>query len=934
MNCLYFHNKIAHYTPIFFIFTPQTFIQSTSMKYPIQFACLVFLSTIASIHSFAAPPTLADGLKCEYLKNPLGIDNPSPRFTWQIRDTRQGAKQVAYQLLVDTDSMKVVNETPLVWNTGRVNSGSNLAVYKGKALQPFTKYYWTVIVWDKDGVKATKAAVSSFEMGMMDMKNWKGAWISDSRDVNQKPAPYFRKSFSTTKKIKSARAYIAVGGLYELYINGQKIGNHRLDPMYTRFDRRTLYVTHDVTTALQDGKNAIGVLLGNGWYNHQSTAVWYFHEAPWRNRPTFCLDLRITYEDGSKEVIASGKNWKTDLSPVIFNSIYTAEHHDARLAQEGWNTPDFDDKAWKDVIYRAAPSQNIVAQAMAPVRNVEEIPAKSLKKLNDTTYLFDLGRNISGVSRLKIRGAAGTVVRLKHAERLYLNGFADMSNIDIHYRPTDNQDPFQVDIYTLSGKGEEVFMPHFNYKGFQYVELSSQQPIELSQESLTGYFMHSDVTPVGQVNTSNPTMNQIWWATNNAYLSNLFGYPTDCPQREKNGWTGDAHIASETGLYNFDAITVYEKWLADHRDEQQANGVLPSIIPTSGWGYEWGNGPDWTSTIAIIPWNVYLFYGDTKILADNYDNMKRYVDYIQTIAPNNLTTWGLGDWVPVKSKTPVEFTSSVYYFVDASIVSKTAKLLGKTADAEYYASLSQKIKHAINQKYLDREKGIYGSGVQTELSVPLQWGIVPDDMKTKVAASLAQRVQADNNHIDVGLLGTKAILNALSENGYADLAYTVASQETFPSWGWWIKNGATTLYENWPIDAKSDISMNHIMFGEIGAWLYKALGGIKPDENLPGFKNVLLEPHFVKDLAGFEAKHNSPYGTIVSSWKRTDDNVINYNFTIPANATATLRLNIAADQQVYENGKQLKGTVIKHEEGNKKTLVFILSAGAYGFEVR
>lgn len=903
------------------------------MKLSMRLILLAFALLTTRHNSFAATPPQASGLRCEYLINPLGIDNPSPRLTWLINDSRKGAKQTAYQIVVDTDSAKAAKGAGADWNTKKVVSGNTLAVYKGKALQPFTKYYWAVTLWDKDGIK-TVQTVASFEMGMMDKQNWRGAWISDTRDVNLKPAPYFRNAFATNKKIKSARAYVAVAGLYELYINGQKIGNHRLDPMYTRFDRRTLYVTHDVTSALQNGKNAIGVLLGNGWYNHQSTAVWYFHEAPWRGRPTFCFDLRITYEDGTTEVISSGKSWKTALSPVIFNSIYTAEHQDARLAQDGWNKADFDDKNWKDVIFRTSPSQNIVAQALVPVRNVEEIQAKSLKKLNDTTYLFDLGRNISGVSQLKIRGEAGTVVRLKHAERLNADGSADMSNIDIHYRPTDNQDPFQVDVYTLSGKGEDTFMPHFNYKGFQYVELTCAKPLQLSKENLTGYFMHSDVPPIGQVNTSNPTINKIWWATNNAYLSNLFGYPTDCPQREKNGWTGDAHIASETGLYNFDAISVYEKWMADHRDEQQANGVLPSIIPTGGWGYEWGNGPDWTSTIAIIPWNIYLFYGDTKILADNYSHMKCYVDYIQTIAPKHLTTWGLGDWVPVKSKTPVEFTSSVYYFVDATIVAKTAALLGKTAEAKYYFGLAQNIKEAINNRYLDRDKGIYGSGVQTELSVPLQWGIVPDDMKAKVAARLAQRVQADGNHIDVGLLGTKAILNALSENGYADLAYTVASQETFPSWGWWIKNGATTLYENWPIDAKSDISMNHIMFGEIGAWMYKALGGIKPDERKPGFKNILIEPHFVHNLTGFEASHDGTQGRITSAWKRTDKG-INYRLVIPANSTATLKIHLPDGKQLYESGKVVKALSGSDNTPESKTIVItLLVAGDYLFEIR
>ncbi|RYZ33280.1 MAG: alpha-rhamnosidase, partial [Sphingobacteriales bacterium] len=477
---------------------------------------------------------------------------------------------------------------------------------------------------------------------------------------------------------------IAVGGLYELFINGQKVGNHRLDPMYTRFDRRTMYVTYDVTSHLLSGANGIGVMLGNGWYNHQSTAVWNFHVAPWRARPAFCLDLRINYEDGSTETISSGKDWKTATGQVIFNSIYTAEHHDARLAQVGWDKPGFDDKKWKDVNYRAAPSTNIVSQLMHPIENVEEIPAASVNKISDTVYVFDLGRNISGVSSITLQGEAGTVVRLKHAEQLYSNGRVDMSNINVHYRPTDDKDPFQTDVYILSGKGTETFMPHFNYKGFQFVEVTSDRPVTLGKESLKGYFMHSKVPVAGSIRSSNATINKIWAATNNSYLSNLFGYPTDCPQREKNGWTGDAHIAIETGLYNFDGITVYEKWMADHRDEQQPNGVLPSIIPTGGWGYEWGNGPDWTSTIALIPWNIYLFYGDTSLLANCYNNMKLYVDQISSRAVNGLTTWGLGDWVPVKSKSPVEFTSSIYYYADANILAKTATILGRHEDAKKY----------------------------------------------------------------------------------------------------------------------------------------------------------------------------------------------------------------------------------------------------------
>jgi len=852
------------------------------------------------------------GMQSEYLKNPIGIDTRSPRLSWYLADPRQNSVQSAYHILVDTDSSAVAEGRGNAWNSGWTESDSTFIVYKGQPLQPFTKYYWKVEITDRD--KHTSAGIASFETGMMEMKNWRGAWISDSEDRNMQPAPYFRKTFSTSKKVQSARAYIAVAGLYELYINGEKIGNHRLDPMYTRFDRRTLYLTYDVTPQLQSGKNAIGVLLGNGWYNHQSTAVWDYHKAPWRNRPAFCLDLRITYEDGTTEIISSGKDWKTALSPVIFNSIYTAEHYDARLEKKGWNTPEYADSAWHQVIYRQAPSSHIVAQLMHPIRNVEEIPAKSVRKFSDSNYVFDLGRNIAGVSKITIKGAPGTVIRLRHAERVYANGHTDISNIDMHYRPTDDKDPFQTDIYILSGKGEETFMPHFDYKGFQYVELNSTTPVIVNKESLVGYFMHSDVPPAGHISSSDPIINKLWAATNNSYLSNLFGYPTDCPQREKNGWTGDAQIAIETGLYNFDGITIYEKWLADHRDEQQPNGVLPAIIPTAGWGYEWANGPDWTSTIAIIPWNIYLFYGDKKLLSDCYDNIKRYVDHIDLISPTGITTWGLGDWVPVKSVTPVELTSTCYYYADALILSRAAKILGNESDYEKYLALSVKIKNAFNAKYLNKETGIYGDGVQTALSCPLYWGLVPEEFKSKVAANLAKRVEADLFHLDVGLLGQKAILNALSENGYADVAYKVASQKTYPSWGWWIENGATTLYENWKIDASSDISLNHIMFGEIGAWMYKGLGGIKPDPLQPGFKNVLLAPHFVEGLDHFEATHEGPHGMITSSWTKKGKKV-NYTVIIPANSTATIVLPVVAGLKPYLNGKPVEEETVSTGSG-------------------
>ncbi|MGA0373113.1 MAG: family 78 glycoside hydrolase catalytic domain [Flavobacteriaceae bacterium] len=888
-----------------------------------NFITLVFIGLASNTHSQNDLLSVYD-LKSEYLVNPIGLDVKTPRFTWKIKDQRRGAIQKAYKISVGTDSTKVAEGNGSHWNTGKINSDNQMIVYSGKVLQAFQKYYWSLTVWDKNNEKVQSNRLSSFEMGMMESSNWRGSWISDSRDINKKESPYFRKEFNIQKKIKKARVYIAAAGLYELYLNGKKVGDHQLDPTYTRFDRRNLYVTYDVSDYLQQN-NAIGVLLGNGWFNHQSTAVWYFHEAPWRARPMFCLDLKVTYEDGSKETFSSDTDWKNSTGSMIFNSIYTAEHQNAQLEQKGWNTSGFDDLKWKKSIVTSAPSNNIVAQALHPIKNNLEIQAVKMRKINPQKYIYDLGRNISGVSRIKLKGEAGTVLRVTHSELLDDSGELDLSNIIVHYRPTDKSDPFQTDIYTLSGEGTETFVPKFNYKGFQYIEVLSNRPIELTKQSVTGIFMHSAVPPVGKVSSSNPLINKLWSATNNAYLSNLFGYPTDCPQREKNGWTGDAHIAIEMGLYNFEGITVYEKWLADHRDEQQSNGVLPAIIPSSGWGYHWANGPDWTSSLAIIPWNIYLFYGDQKLLADCYDNIKRYVDHITEISPGFITQWGLGDWVPVKSKTPKQFTSSIYYYVDAKILANTAKLFEKEDDYQKYSKLAANIKEEINSRFFDPKTAIYGSGFQTELSTALFWGIVPDEYIEKVAKNLAKKVISDNSHIDVGLLGSKAILNALSENGHPDLAYEVATKDDFPSWGAWITEGATTLFEDWKVDEerKGAMSRNHIMFGEIGAWFYKALGGIKPDPEQPGFKNILLEPHFVKGLEKFEAQHNGPYGKILSRWKKYNGKIF-YDIIVPPNSSATLVIN---GREIYEKDG------VKFSKNKKGAFQAKILSGKYHFEI-
>jgi alpha-L-rhamnosidase len=807
-------------------------------------------------------------LQCENLPSPLGISNLHPRFSW-----RSEKQQYNYTLAVSTDSQ---HWNEFVWKVG--GCGEHLVSYTGKPLHPFTRYYWKVTINGK------VSAVSFFETGALSISDWQGDWISDSKDINRKPAAAFRKRFGVSKPVKSARLYIACGGLYELSLNGKKVGDHILDPMYTRFDHRNLYVSYDVTKQLQRGNNTIGVLLGNGWYNYQSTAVWFFDKAPWRQRPCFCLDLRITYSDGTIETLSTDKSWRWTTSAITLNSIYTGEHANAV------STLTIIKGEWHPVIVVHAPSEHIVAQALYPIRDCKKLNAVAVRKFNDSDYVFDIGRNIAGVSEIIVSGDAGTVIRLKHAERLDSTGHADQSNIDYHYRPTDDTDPFQTDVYTLDG-ATDTFRPHFNYKGFQYVEVTSNKPVSLTKESLVAWFEHSDVPKAGTISSSDTLINKLWQATNNSYLSNLFGYPTDCPQREKNGWTGDAHTVIETGLYNFDGITIYEKWLADIRDAQQPNGTIPAIVPTSDWGYDHHNGPDWVSSIAIIPWELYQFYGDGKALADNYDAIKRYVNLLQRRYPNYLCSWGLGDWIPIHSFAPVLFTSTVFYYQDALILAKTAKLFHKSADEKYYGALAESIKTAFNHQYLNRTTGNYDQGFQTELSFALYYQLVPEELKAKTAALLAAAVTKEGIHLDVGLLGSKTILPALSDNGYAELAYRLATLKTYPSWGYWMTQGMTTLPEEWDIRPQSKGSLNHIMFGSISAWFYAGLGGIKIDEQQPGFRHILLQPHIPKGLDSLSAEHECPFGKIVSGWQTKNGRLI-YTATIPPNTTAELLLDV------------------------------------------
>ena len=866
-------------------------------------------------------------LRCEYLENPLGIDARQPRLSWILDSNERGQKQTAYQILVASSADELAKDHGDLWNPGKVLSDqTTFIVYTGKPLMSRQACYWKVRSWDKDNQASPWSKVARWEMGLLNADDWQAKWIARTTNRDEQPAPLLRREWRLDGKVKRARVYLCGLGYYELHINGHTVGDHLLDPGYTRYDRRVLYVTHDVTSLLKRGTNAVGVILGNGWFNVQTKAVWNFHEAPWREAPKLLLSLVVEYTDGRILIIGSDNAWRTATGPIVFESIYGGENYDAQLEIPGWDKPGFNDARWQPAQLIDAPKGKLVAQMMPPIKATQIIKPVKLTESKPGVFVFDLGQNFSGYTSLKVKGPRGTKVTLRHGERLLPDGSLDTGDIEVHVKRVGKDQQFQTDNYTLNGHGTETWHSRFTYHGFQYVEVTGF-PGKPTLDSVSGVFTHSDIPVAGKFECSNPLLNKIWTAAGWSYLSNLQGIPTDCPHREKNGWTGDAHLAAEQGIYNFMPAAVYSKWINDLGDEQQPGGQLPGIVPTSGWGYAWGNGPAWDSAFALIPFYLYQYYGDTKPLADHYDGLKRYVDYLASRATNDIVAIGLNDWAPFKTKTPADITDTAYYYRDTLIVALAAKLLGQSGDAAHYSERAEQIKKSFNEKFFNADFGTYGNGSQTSLSCALYQGMVAPTNQNRVLQNLVASVEKENGHIDTGILGAKYILHALTDQGRADVAYRMAAQKDLPSWGWWIEQGATTLWEEW----NGNSSRNHIMFGDISAWFYQALAGINADPNVPGFKHFIIRPQPVGDLTFARAEYDSVHGKIVSDWKLKPDKFI-LHVVIPANTTATICVPNAILEQVREGSRAAsKANGVTAFSQAVNCAIFEVTSGEYNF---
>ncbi len=850
----------------------------------------------ATVLSCSSPKDVTTDLRCEYQLSPMTVDVQTPRFTWNY-DGASGFTQ--HSFIVNVASSKDKLSSPDIWSSGQVVSSVPFVKMEDTGLLKSDRtYFWQVKAFNADGTETIVSAPERFQTALMGRSDWKAVWITDSHDKDFEAAPMFRKEFGAKQGVTSAKIFMSACAYAEIRLNGEPISDAFLDPGYTHYDKRNLYTVTEVTDLVKAGGNVLTAVLGNGFYNEiKPVATWNFENARWRDRARFILEMHLTYSDGTSEVVATDKTWKTTSDgPYISNNIYSGDTYDARKEIAGWTSAGFDDSAWSAAVEAPDPSPLLVAQKMPQIRPTEEIKPVGVTSFGDTSYVFDFGINISGLCRLRISGDAGTEVSIVHTELVKKDGSLEPGNINIYYKPLPGYE-FQTDKYILKGDGVEEWTPSFTYHGFRYAEVKTSVPMKLDADALTALYFYTDQESVGTFECSNKLLDTLWNMTRRTFCNNLMSIPTDCPQREKNGWTADAYLSQEIGLLNYNSVLFYEKWLDDFIDNQLENGRISGIIPTSDWGYDDWIGPVWDAAMFIIPYNLYLYYGDKTVIEKVWPMCQKYLAYLKTREdPDGLVSYGIGDWLTWDAKTPTEYTSALFYYYDYRIMKEFSFILNKESSS--LMAEEGRLRDAINRKYYNPETGVYASGTQTGQAAALFVEVVPGPEIPKVVAKLEQFVKDNDGHLNFGSMGSKVVLRTLTKYGLADLAYEMASKEDHPSWLAWIHDGYTSLAETWTMSQRfNDASLNHIFFGDISAWLVNDIVGIRKDDLAPGFGHIIIAPHFVEGLDWAKASYKSVRGLIKAGWKKDGDKV-NLEVSIPENTTATVRIAGNPDRQL------------------------------------
>lgn len=899
-------------------------------------------------------------LGIEHLANPIGLDKTSPRFSWIYVDETRGAAQSAYRIIVSSNPKKLESEEGDLWDSEKINSSETINIrYEGEQLESTKKYYWRLRVWGRDGESAQWSDVQHFQMGLLNPDDWQAQWITTPDSTVS--SPMFRNEFSVENEIETATAFVTGAGYYEFYLNGEKVGDHVLDPGMTDFRDRILYETYDVTDHLNKGENAAGFWLGNGAFRlkaEEGRWTWYGMNNQF-GTPMGIMQLHIQYEDGSKEIIGSDESWTTSSSPIIYNNVYGGEDYDAQLEQEGWNSVGFDDSTWQSVEIVDNVGVIMDSQVMPPIRVIETIEPATQTNPETGIYLYDLEQNIPGWWRLQVEGEAGTEIKIRGAETL---------NNELFPKPLEEGDSISTDkqyhanvwtTYTLKGGGVETYEPRFFYSGFRYIEVQADNPEAIESLEIDGRVVHSDLERNGHFASSDALLNKIYEAAVWSQRGNWHGYPEDCPHREKGGYNGDGQVIAETSIHDFHMHSSYVKWLNDMKDAQYENGRIPNTSPLLLGGT--GGGIAWGSAYILLPWWMYQYYEDEIILEEHYESMKDYMNYLGTLASENdenpdeeyiINEFGgfwdsLGEWeAPVRDRTgPINpLTNTYYWYLDVLTFADIAGVLGREEDRQNYLALADSIKQAFNEKFFLAEENLYGTEepYQGYLLFALSGDLVPEEHRQAVLDNLIHDIQVTSNgHLGTGILGTKHLINFLAEEGREDVVHQVVTKRTFPSWGYWIENGATTLWESW--DANS--SHNHQMFGTVNEYFYKYLAGIQAPTNqgtTVGYKKIHIKPYIPDDMEWAEASVETVRGTVSSRWEKSG-NGLKLNITIPSNTSGKISIPKLdwSDIQISEDGETVwsEGKIVENDAlifNGREVGGFItldLKSGSYEFEV-
>jgi alpha-L-rhamnosidase len=901
-------------------------------------------------------------LSCEQSENPIGVDEMHPRFSWKIRSSERNTTQKAYQIMVSDSKEALERGDGNVWNSGRVESDESILIaYKGKPLQSFATYYWRVCSWNEKGEQSHWSSTATFGMGILSMKDWNGAaWIALEKDnpknryirgnesTNDIPGykemkpyrmPQFRKEVKLKKTVCKAMAYISGLGQFEFFINGKKVGNHYFDPGWTHYDSLALYVPFDVTKMLVDGNNTLGVMLGGGFYSENPVDPTKRYVKIFCNygAPKMKLDLHVEYTDGSKADFVSDKSWKVCESPVTFASVYGGEDYDATRYQEGWKTSGFNDKGWQKVVvtdYNVA-----MASQKGGITVREELPPVTVFKTR-VGWMYDLGQNASGIFRIKVKGARGSKIVLKPCEVL--------PDDSICRQTGTYQGGMQYYTYTCRGDSEEVWYPQFSYYGFRYIQVEGALPAGKSGNSnlpvvldLKGLHTCSDVVEAGTFNCSKQLFNKIHTLVDWAMRSNIQSVITDCPQREKLGWQEQDHLVQNALQYRYNMANIYTKIVRDMQQAQDSLGFIPDICPEYA-RFKGGfcDSPEWGGTFIISPYYYYQYYGDNSLMVRYYPYMKKYMDYLGTKAQGNILSYGLGDWLDLgqstdgRQLTSMGVTATSTYFLEATIMQKTATMMGLTDDAAHYETLAQNIRKAFNDKFFHADSCYYDRNSQTANALALYLGMVDDAHKQGVLNNLIKDIRKHGNGVTAGDIGFNYLVKTLMDNNRSDVLFDMNSRYDVPGFGYNIAQGATSLTETWnPQKGDFSASNNHLMFGHILGWMYGSIGGIRQQDGSCGFKKILIYPQPVGDVTHARTTYDSPYGEIVCDWKLTDG-AFSLRVNIPVNTEAVVCLPAKSTDVVTNYGQPVSADEAIKSEGSENGIIKLhIGSGDYFFSV-